>query len=108
MINRRVPPSIENPDGLYLMNLFSFARWFGLTCLALSDPTSKLEFETFSQSVHIPKLYITKAEESTPSNYNLRWSGLSYTLGEVIIGSGQAHGDWQSKLSGKPLFHYGY
>lgn len=75
-------------------------KWFGLTCLALSDPTSKLEFETFSQSVHIPKLYITKAEESTPSNYNLRWSGLSYTLGEVIIGSGQAHGDWQSKLSG--------
>ena len=93
---------------VYSMNLFSFARWFGLTCLALSDPTSKLEFETFSQSVHIPKLYITKAEESTPSNYNLRWSGLSYTLGEVIIGSGQAHGDWQSKLSGKPLFHYGY
>ncbi|KAM7441068.1 Protein prrc1 [Porites harrisoni] len=66
-------------------------KWFGLTCLALSDPTSKLEFETFSQSVHIPKLYITKAQESTPSNY---------TLGEAIIGSGQAHGDWQSKLSG--------
>ena len=82
-----------------LMILFSFARWFGLTCLALSDPTSKLEFETFSQSVHIPKLYITKAQGSTPSNY---------TLGEAIIGSGQAHGDWQSKLSGKPLFHYGY
>jgi len=71
-----------------------------LTCLALNDPTSKLELETFSQSVHIPKVYITKAEESTPSNYNLRWSGLSYTLGEVILGSGQAHGDWQSKLSG--------
>ena len=86
------------------MILFSFARWFGLTCLALSDPTSKLEFEIFSQSVHIPKVYITKAEESTASNYNLRWSGLSYTLGEVIIGSGQAHGDWQSKLSGKQLF----
>lgn len=75
-------------------------KWFGLTCLALNDPTSKLELETFSQSVHIPKVYITKAEESTPSNYNLRWSGLSYTLGEVIIGSGQAHGDWHSKISG--------
>lgn len=75
-------------------------RWFGLTCLALNDPTSKLELETFSQSIHIPKVYITKAEESTPSNYNLRWSGLSFTLGEVIIGSGQAHGDWHSKISG--------
>ena len=75
-------------------------RWFGLTCLALNDPTSKLELETFSQSIHIPKVHITKAEESTPSNYNLRWSGLSFTLGEVIIGSGQAHGDWHSKISG--------
>ena len=75
-------------------------RWFGLTCLALNDPTSKLELETFSQSIHIPKVYITKAEESTPSNYNLRWSGLSFTLGEVIIGSGQAHADWHSKISG--------
>lgn len=75
-------------------------KWFGLTCLALNDPTSKLELETFSQSIHIPKVYITKAEESTPSNYNLRWSGLSFTLGEVIIGSGQAHGDWHSKISG--------
>lgn len=71
-----------------------------MTCLALNDPTSKLELETFSQSIHIPKVYITKAEESTPSNYNLRWSGLSFTLGEVIIGSGQAHGDWHSKISG--------
>ena len=61
---------------------------------------SKLELETFSQSIHIPKVYIAKAEESTPSNYNLRWSGLSYTLGEVVLGSGQAHGDWHSKISG--------
>ena len=61
---------------------------------------SKLELETFSQSIHIPKVYIAKAEESTPSNYNLRWSGLSYTLGEVVSGSGQAHGDWHSKISG--------
>lgn len=75
-------------------------RWFGLTCLALSDPTSKTELETFSQSVQIPSVYIKKAEESTPSNYNLRWSGLSFTLGEVMLGSGQEHGDWHSKISG--------
>lgn len=75
-------------------------KWFGLTCLALSDPTSKTELETFSQSVQIPSFYIKKAEESTPSNYNLRWSGLSFTLGEVMLGSGQEYGDWHSKISG--------
>lgn len=75
-------------------------KWFGLTCLALSDPSTKLELETFSQSIQIPKVYVKKAEESTPSNYNLRWSGLSPTLGEVILGSGQTHGDWHSKISG--------
>ena len=71
-----------------------------MTCLALSDPSTKLELETFSQSIQIPKVYVKKAEESTPSNYNLRWSGLSPTLGEVILGSGQTHGDWHSKISG--------
>lgn len=71
-----------------------------MTCLALNDPTTKLELEIFSQSIEIPKVYITKAEKGTPSNYNLRWSGLSQTLGEVILGSGQSHGDWHSKISG--------
>ena len=79
-----------------------------MTCLALNDPTSKLELETFSQSIQIPIIYIAKAEESTPSNYNLRWSGLSFTLGEVILGSGQAFGDWHSKISGKLNLLYIY
>lgn len=75
-------------------------KWFALTCLTLNDPSTKLELEIFSQSIEIPKVYITKAEKGTPSNYHLRWSGLSQTLGEVILGSGQRHGDWHSKISG--------
>ena len=75
-----------------------------MACLVLNDSTSKLELETFSQSIQIPNVYITKAEESTPSNYNFRWSGLSFTLGEVILGTGQEHGDWQSKISGNGHF----
>lgn len=93
------------PD-LFIELTFFFLRWFGLTCLALSDPTSKTELETFSQSVQIPSFYIKKAEESTPSNYNLRWSGLSFTLGEVMLGSGQEYGDWHSKISGTADFKH--
>ncbi|EDO38809.1 predicted protein [Nematostella vectensis] len=75
-------------------------KWFSMICLHLSDPILKAEFHTLSQAVEIPKQYITKAEQSTPSNYNLRWSGLSFTLAEVILGSGHTHGDWQSLLGG--------
>jgi len=74
-----------------------------MICLFLNDPNLKIELQTFSQALEVPKEYITKAEQSTPSNYNLRWSGLSYTLGEVILGTGQAQGDWQSKVGGRLL-----
>lgn len=59
--------------------------------------------ETFSQAVEIPKAFVKKAEQSTPSNYNLRWSGLSFTLGEVIVGVGHSQADWQARISGKSL-----
>ncbi|XP_031561549.1 protein PRRC1-like [Actinia tenebrosa] len=75
-------------------------KWFSMFCLYLNDPNLKIDLQTFSQALEVPKEYISKAEQSTPSNYNLRWSGLSYTLGEVVLGTGNSQGDWQTKVGG--------
>lgn len=74
-----------------------------MTCLCLSDPARKIDLETFSQAIAIPAEHVKKAEQITPSNYSLRWSGLSFTLGEVILGNGQSSGDWQNEISGKTV-----
>lgn len=77
-------------------------RWYELSCLLLKDPQHRIELQTFSQPSPIPAEYILKAQDSTPSDYPLRWSGLAVTIGQVIEESQPhiGHADWQNALLG--------
>lgn len=77
-------------------------RWFEMTCLILRDPTHRVELQTFSQPTPIPTEYILKAQDSTTSDYPLRWSGLAKSIGQVIEETHPhiGHTDWHNSLTG--------
>ncbi|XP_060538525.1 protein PRRC1 isoform X1 [Pantherophis guttatus] len=59
-------------------------KWFDIGCLILEDPVHGIHLESFTQATPIPVEYIQQAQSLTPADYNLRWSGLLVTVGEVI------------------------
>uniref|UniRef100_J3SF31 Protein PRRC1 n=1 Tax=Crotalus adamanteus TaxID=8729 RepID=J3SF31_CROAD len=59
-------------------------KWFDIGCLILEDPVHGIHLETFTQATPIPLEYIQQAQSLTPADYNLRWSGLLVTVGDVI------------------------
>jgi len=73
-----------------------------MTCLILRDPTHRVELQTFSQPTPIPTEYILRAQDSTASDYPLRWSGLAKSIGQVIEETHPhiGHSDWQNSLTG--------
>ncbi len=84
-----------------LVLLFS-SRWFDIGCIVLQDPSNNVTFEVFTQATPIPSEYIMQAQEQTPPDYNLRWSGLAVTCGEVIErGTPGVHrSDWHLAFTG--------
>ncbi|CAG5123900.1 unnamed protein product [Candidula unifasciata] len=77
-------------------------RWFEMSCLLLKDPRHDIELQTFSQPSLIPTEYVLTAQDKTPSDYPLRWSGLAVTIGEVIETAQPhiGHADWHMVLTG--------
>lgn len=63
---------------------------------------NKIELQTFCQATPIPTEYVMEAQDRTPSDYNLRWSGLSITVGQVISEKlpGVNHADWHHVFTG--------
>ncbi|KAJ7307121.1 hypothetical protein JRQ81_009103 [Phrynocephalus forsythii] len=59
-------------------------RWFDIGCLIVEDPIHGIHLETFTQATPVPLEYVQQAQSLTPQDYNLRWSGLLVTAGEVI------------------------
>ena len=78
-------------------------RWFDIGCLILQDPLNKIDLEVFTLAVPIPNDVITKMQDSTPADYDLRWSGLSITVGEAIQKQipWVTPSDWHKALVGK-------
>lgn len=56
-------------------------RWFDIGCLLLQDPAQGIELQTYTQAVPVPIEYIQQAQDETPSDYGLGWSGLAVTIG---------------------------
>ncbi|MBN3318383.1 PRRC1 protein, partial [Atractosteus spatula] len=72
MIHEKQPVvSVEN----FIAELFP-DKWFDIGCLILEDPGHGIHIESFTQA--------TPAQSLTPPDYNLRWSGLLVTVGEVL------------------------
>ncbi|XP_042201115.1 protein PRRC1 isoform X2 [Callorhinchus milii] len=59
-------------------------RWFDIGCLILEDPAHGIHLENFTQATPVPLEYVQQAQNLTPPDYNLRWSGLLVTIGEVL------------------------
>ncbi|XP_068102837.1 protein PRRC1 isoform X2 [Hyperolius riggenbachi] len=59
-------------------------KWFDIGCVVLDDPIHGIRLETFTQATPLPSEYVQQAQNLTPQDYNLRWSGLSVTVGEVL------------------------
>ncbi|XP_027564843.1 protein PRRC1 [Neopelma chrysocephalum] len=59
-------------------------KWFDIGCLIIEDPIHGIHLEAFTQATPVPLQYVQQAKSLTPQDYNLRWSGLLVTLGEVL------------------------
>ncbi|KAM9330924.1 protein PRRC1 [Gastrophryne carolinensis] len=59
-------------------------KWFDIGCVILDDPGHGIHLEAFTQATPLPIEYVQQAQNLTPPDYNLRWSGLSVTVGEVL------------------------
>ncbi|XP_051629505.1 protein PRRC1 [Manacus candei] len=59
-------------------------KWFDIGCLIIEDPVHGIHLEAFTQATPVPLQYVQQAKSLTPQDYNLRWSGLLVTLGEVL------------------------
>ncbi|KAK6179599.1 hypothetical protein SNE40_011918 [Patella caerulea] len=77
-------------------------KWYEMSCIVLQDPVNRVDLQTFSQPTPIPTQYIHSAQDQTPSDYPLRWAGLSVSIGQVIEQANPhiGHVDWQKALVG--------
>lgn len=77
-------------------------KWFDVGCILLKDPVRNLEIEVFTQATPVDWQYIVEAQNQTPSDYSLRWSGLSVTIGQVINQHrpNVDHTDWHKSMTG--------
>lgn len=85
----------------FIVELFP-DKWYEMSCLLLRDPVHQISLQTCSQPTFIPARYVMAAQDATPADYPLRWSGLSATIGQVIEKE-QPHigrADWQKVMSG--------
>ncbi|XP_066567455.1 protein PRRC1 [Amia ocellicauda] len=71
--------SVEN----FIAELFP-DKWFDIGCLILEDPGHGIHIESFTQATPVPLEYVQQAQSLTPPDYNLAWSGLLVTVGEVL------------------------
>nr|XP_055063007.1 protein PRRC1 [Misgurnus anguillicaudatus] len=89
--------SVEN----FIAELFP-DKWFDIGCLILDDPGNGVHIETFTQATPIALDYVQQAQSLTPPDYNLRWSGLMVTVGEVLERNvpNVSRTDWHQAFTG--------
>lgn len=61
-----------------------FFRWFDLGVLILNDPTKQINLQVFTQMTPVPASIVALAQEDTPNDYPLKWSGYSVTIGSLM------------------------
>lgn len=78
-----------------------FYRWYDLGVLILNDPIRQINLQTFTQMTPVPAAVVSLAQEDTPSDYPLRWSGLSITIGSLMAKNLNVHhSEWHQALTG--------
>lgn len=59
-------------------------KWFDIGCLILEDPVHSIHINVFTQATPLALDLVQQAQALTPPDYNLRWSGLLVTVGELL------------------------
>lgn len=77
-------------------------KWFDIGCLVVEDPVHGIRLEAFTQATPVPLEFVHQAQSLTPQDYNLRWSGLLVTVGEVLEKSllNVSRTDWHLAFTG--------
>lgn len=77
-------------------------KWFDIGCLIVEDPVHGIHLETFTQATPVPLEFVQQAQNLTPQDYSLRWSGLLVTVGEVLEKSllNVTRTDWHMTFTG--------
>ncbi|XP_020770278.2 protein PRRC1 isoform X1 [Odocoileus virginianus] len=77
-------------------------KWFDIGCLIVEDPVHGIHLEAFTQATPVPLEFVQQAQSLTPQDYNLRWSGLLVTVGEVLEKSllNVSRTDWHMAFTG--------
>lgn len=89
--------SLEN----FIAELFP-DKWFDIGCLILEDPCHSIRIKVFTQATPLTLDLVQQAQSLTPPDYNLRWSGLIVTVGEVLERSlpNINRTDWHQAMTG--------
>ncbi|XP_056593191.1 protein PRRC1 [Triplophysa dalaica] len=89
--------SVEN----FIAELFP-DKWFDIGCLILDDPGNGVHIEAFTQATPVALEHVQQAQSLTPPDYNLRWSGLMVTVGEVLERNvpNVTRSDWHQAFTG--------
>ena len=93
---------VKFEDLLSFFNILTlFFRWYDVGCVFLKDPGNNIEVQTFTQATPVPAEFVTQAQDQTPPDYSLRWSGLSVTVGQVIQQNMPyvSHTDWHQHFT---------
>ncbi|KAF2884239.1 hypothetical protein ILUMI_21931 [Ignelater luminosus] len=76
-------------------------KWYDLGVLLLYDPARQITLQTFTQMTPVPTAVVTLAQEDTPSDYPLKWSGYSVTIGSLMAKNlATSHTEWHQALTG--------
>ncbi|KZC06578.1 PREDICTED: protein PRRC1-like isoform X2 [Dufourea novaeangliae] len=76
-------------------------KWYDLGVLLLHDPKRKVTIRTFTQMTALPSEIVTRAQEATPEDYPLKWSGLAVTTDSLIADMLQVpHNEWHHVVTG--------
>ncbi|XP_078468895.1 protein PRRC1 [Lampetra fluviatilis] len=94
---KQVAVSVEN----FIAELLP-DKWFDIGCLLLEDPANGITLEAFTQATPVPLEAVQQAQAQNSATYDLRWSGLAVTVGEVLERSMPhvSRSDWHLALTG--------
>jgi len=75
--------------------------WIDISCLVLSDPSRKINLQSYSQPTNVDAKYISMLKDGTPENYPRQWSGFAVPIGQVMAEElNVPHSSWQEAVAG--------
>jgi len=77
-------------------------QWYNIGCLLLDDSKFNIHLKVFTTAIPVENDIIKLMHDGTSDNYDLKWSGLSVTVGEAVHKKVNwiSPDNWQQVLAG--------